>query len=744
MKATVLFLKGGSVMRLRKMFREIFKYDTIFWKYTSGGLFVMLIFAFVGISLGMPTGFGVWFDIVSITWIGVIGIAMIACIPAGLLILVKVPIPRYLTGLLLTSFAVLSNSLNQFNLNFVGAAGITVIILGIGLLLGTSAAFIRLKQRSKLFIYAYASISIILLFYSFVWLMSPGKEIVQQTWDIEAIDSFDFSVKDPSFSGSYSYQTFTYGNGEDLHREEFAEGVAYVTPTVDASEFVEEWHDLRSLFWGFDESEIALNGRVWMPDGSGVHPLVLIVHGSHKMENFSDEGYEYLGELLASRGFVTISVDQNFINYSVWSEGIDWDMTTRAWVLLQHLNMLEEANRDTESPFYRRLDMDNVALVGHSRGGQAAALAHAFEDFYHKNNYPEISVEKNFQIQSIVAIAPIDRAIQERWVRLKNVNYLVLQGSQDSDVNTYYGDRQFRRISFHDDQYRFKAGLYIAGANHGQFNSEWGDADTSMPTALLLNKSEIMEMEEQQKIAKTYIASFLEATLNNRHEYLPLFIDYRNALEWLPDTLYISRFEDSQFIRISNYEHHDEFSTVVHDAKWRATELSVVKVQDVENRLGVTTFNKAVYIEWDGRARGHYTLELPERISTMHELNAKDSITFSLANAEVDELDDWQAKITVVVMTSDGEIVNYPLDLIPPVIHSHFTKHELFERVVRQGYLGESAEPIFQTYVIPFAEIIEKEHRFNPENLKFVQFVFEEGSEGKVFIDDVGFKKGFE
>ena len=46
----------------------------------------------------------------------------------------------------------------------------------------------------------------------------------------------------------------------------------------------------------------------------GRFPLVLVVHGNHDMKDFSDPGYAYLGELLASRGYIMVSVDMNFIN----------------------------------------------------------------------------------------------------------------------------------------------------------------------------------------------------------------------------------------------------------------------------------------------------------------------------------------------------------------------------------------------------------------------------------------------
>src|SRR5690606_19027355 len=118
---------------------------------------------------------------------------------------------------------------------------------------------------------------------------------------------------------------------------------------------------------------------------------------------------------------------------------------------------------------------------------------------------------------------------------------------------TFYGHRQFLRTTFSGNDAYFKAALYIQGANHGQFNTVWGDSDITDPTSWLLNKADLLEAEDQRQIAKVYISAFLEATLNGRDEYIPMFRDYRRAADWLPDTVYVSRFEGSSFRKIGFY-----------------------------------------------------------------------------------------------------------------------------------------------------------------------------------------------
>ena len=64
--------------------------------------------------------------------------------------------------------------------------------------------------------------------------------------------------------------------------------------------------------------------------------MVLVVHGNHNMRDYSDPGYDYLGELLASRGYVLASVDENFINGRIRNEN-----DGRGWFLLKHVELFK-------------------------------------------------------------------------------------------------------------------------------------------------------------------------------------------------------------------------------------------------------------------------------------------------------------------------------------------------------------------------------------------------------------------
>ena len=70
------------------------------------------------------------------------------------------------------------------------------------------------------------------------------------------------------------------------------------------------------------------------------------------MKDFSDPGYDYLGELLASRGYIMASIDMNFVN-----GGIRTENDARGWLLLKHLQVWDEINQDPDNVFFNSVDM---------------------------------------------------------------------------------------------------------------------------------------------------------------------------------------------------------------------------------------------------------------------------------------------------------------------------------------------------------------------------------------------------
>jgi hypothetical protein len=116
-------------------------------------------------------------------------------------------------------------------------------------------------------------------------------------------------------------------------------------------------------------------------------------------------------------------------------------------------------------------------------------------------------------------------------------------------------------VHFTDDNFWFKSAIYIYRANHNQFNTVWGKFDVSGTDKALLNQKPIMALEKQRQIAKTILSAFLEATINERNEYLPIFQNFRNASVWLPQDIYVNQYQDSNFKVIANFEEDIDVTT---------------------------------------------------------------------------------------------------------------------------------------------------------------------------------------
>ena len=60
--------------------------------------------------------------------------------------------------------------------------------------------------------------------------------------------------------------------------------------------------------------------------------------------------------------------------------------------------------------------------------------------------------------------------------------------------------------------------------------------------------------EEQRQFGKVYIGGFLEATLKGKKEYLPMFRDHRTIGQWLPKTMYITRFSENGYKALASFD----------------------------------------------------------------------------------------------------------------------------------------------------------------------------------------------
>jgi dienelactone hydrolase len=582
------------------------------------------------------------------------------------------------------------------------------------------------------------------------------------------------TLPDPSQPGPYKVRTMTYGSGTDKHRPEFAGGAAIKTKAVDGSAFIENWKDragwARTRFWGFDSKKLPVQGRVWYPEGPGPFPLALIVHGNHGMEDYSDPGYAYLGELMASRGIIFVSVDENFLNSSISDLlgvpdiGLKEENDARGWMLLEHVRVWTEWNQTAGNPFQGRVDTSHIALLGHSRGGEAVAVAAAFNRLPYYPDNARIKLGYNYAIRGVAAIAPVDGQYKPAGIGtpLANVSYFVLHGSADGDVQSFHGSRVYHRVKFTDSDYHFASTLYINDANHGQFNSVWGRRDNGLDLAArLMNDAQIMPGADQRRIAKVYLSAYLETILHEQTGYLPLFQDHRVAPGWLPDGIYLHQFRDSTFKMVATYEEDiDVTTTTMPGGKCSGEKLCDWKEHEVKLKWGDMD-TRAVFLGWNTKESGgpgSYTITLPEKGLS---LDAKSTLVFSLADAkedpspfDLDKKDDKKDKdkkkddkadekkkdepidLTIEVTDAAGEKARLPLSAVGRL------QRQIATHVMKFDWLGETArfEPLFQSFEFALPSFAAANPKLKPETLRSVRFVFDRTEKGVVILDDVGFR----
>ncbi len=240
-----------------------------------------------------------------------------------------------------------------------------------------------------------------------------------------------------------------------------------------------------------------------------------------------------------------------------------------------------------------------------------------------------------------MAIAPADGqykpAGEPRWI--EDVSYLTLQGAHDMDVSSFDGSRQWDHVRYTQTGPWFKAEIYAYRANHGQFNTVWGRDDAGKPLGWLLNLKPLMPGDQQRRISKTYISAFLEATLKDHREYIPVFKDWRVARAWLPDTIHFNRYRDSSYVPLASFdEDADLTTTTAPGGHIEGENLSVWSEGKIPYRDGDRGYN-GVFLGWN-RAKdappATYTLTLPAGAAADWHLSGASTIELSVAPMDED------------------------------------------------------------------------------------------------------------
>jgi len=329
----------------------------------------------------------------------------------------------------------------------------------------------------------------------------------------------------------------------------------------------------------------------------------------------------------------------------------------------------------------------------------------------------------------------------------------------DGDVQSFEGTSQYSRVAFTDgSDAHFRSSLYVTGANHGQFNTTWGNLDTSLFRSWSLDLDGIMDGEDQRDVARVFFGGFLEVVLRDRDEYLPMFSDARRAAGWLPTTFYVSRYSSSRETAVADFEEDIDPTTTTlaggridtrHLSRWYESRNSLKRDQ---------LDTHAAIFAWDeefSKETARVDFMLPDDWSGA---GSGTLISASISAADIDTLpDDWEQDRKAAGEAASGsdpeddegdtKPLDWTIELIDrngiaaslPLSHDEALYPQVQAVPRRASFLDASdpGEALFRRFELPVGDFVVADPSFDPELLAGISFVFDGSRKGAIIVDDL-------
>jgi hypothetical protein len=275
-----------------------------------------------------------------------------------------------------------------------------------------------------------------------------------------------------------------------------------------------------------------------------------------------------------------------------------------------------------------------------------------------------------------------------------------------------------------DDPGQLKAVAYLHQANHGQFNSLWGDRDRQLYNSLLLNRAPLLDQDAQQQAAKALITSFLHASLRDEAAYRAPFGNPATGNDRLPAGVVVTQLRGAASIVLEDFEGQAPGPVRGIDAR-----IDALLLRDGEREQG----NQALRLAWAAGTRAAFEVAVAPEDAVRAAAGA--ALTFALAAVPGAAP---PSEVVVELVAADGAIARHVLGAGGPLVHplpAHLVKARWLYGL--NGFPGDirPEEVVLQTFTVPLAAF--EGTAVEPADLTSVRFAFAGDEGGAVYLDEV-------
>jgi hypothetical protein len=259
-----------------------------------------------------------------------------------------------------------------------------------------------------------------------------------------------------------------------------------------------------------------------------------------------------------------------------------------------------------------------------------------------------------------------------------------------------------------------------------------------------------------------------------------MFRDHRVVGEWLPKTMYVTRFQSNGFHPLATFEEDIDVTTGTHPGVTMFGDSLQVWSEDrlylrSSNRTATSASqdNQAVWLGWNRRIRGRdttdlstppaYQLDMPASLTAAWDVDRDWTLDFLLAATNDtpsprapadsaqgdstarddrrpergDEQDQPPIDVSVELTDEHGTVSRVPASRYGPI------RRPLEIRILRRADIerrrfADNFDLVQQSFSIPLADFLDAAPDLDLTGVRRIRFVFDRAEAGTVVLDDIG------